>query len=64
MDNETYAYKSAYKLGDNYIIFIEEIILNILDEKNPILILKRNDYKISGKLNLLNAKNKFPNIIS
>ena len=49
----------TYKLGDNLRIFIEEIILNILDEKNPILMLKRTDYKISGKLNLLKAKNKF-----
>ena len=39
------------KEGENIIIFVEEIILNILNEKNPILILKRTDYNISGKKN-------------
>jgi len=51
MENEQYIYKFTNKEGENIIIFVEEIILNILNEKNPILILKRTDYNISGKKN-------------
>ena len=50
MENEKFAYKSSTKQEENIIIFIEEIILNLLDDKNPIIILKRTDYNISGKI--------------
>ena len=36
MENEQYIYKFTNKEGENIIIFVEEIILNILNEKNPI----------------------------
>lgn len=49
IDEYTYISSQNQNLEDNIIIFIEEIILNILNDKNPILIFKSNDYKNSGK---------------
>lgn len=49
MENERLDYFSNFKSGENIIIFIEEIILSLVNEKNPILIVKRTDYNLSGK---------------
>lgn len=52
-ENEEYNYKSNYQKGENVIIFIEEIIFDLLNDKNPIIILKRTDSNISGNYNKL-----------
>jgi hypothetical protein len=50
MDNVDFNYNSnQIEQEQNIIIFIEEIILNIANEKNPILIIKRTDYNIISK---------------
>jgi hypothetical protein len=51
MEIKEYTYISSQnqRQEDNIIIFIEEIILNILKDKNPILIFNSIDYKLSGK---------------
>ena len=51
MEFQKYTYISSQnkKEEDNLIIFIEEIIHNIITDKNPILIFKSIEYNFSGK---------------
>jgi hypothetical protein len=54
MDNEKYNDYFNFKSNNinkekNIIVFIEEIILDIVNEKNPILIIKLSEFNILGK---------------